>query len=122
MTVTNPNIELYCGNYFKLNADIVDVDNASVPLDITGMTVKWAMSKGSTSSYLKTPVLQKTTANGLTVVNAALGSVSIEIFTADTATMKPGNYYWELELTDAGGERAVVAVGSFTLKLNVENT
>lgn len=124
MTVVNPNVDRYLGNYFVISSTIVDEDNGGTPLNITGMTVKWALSKGSLSSYGKTPVLEKksTTAGQINIINAVGGQIEVIVRTTDTESFSTGSYYWELEITDTTNERSVVAVGTITFKRNVSNT
>lgn len=120
MSETNSTLTFFAGNYHKLSFTITDEDNGGA-LNLTGLTLKWAMTPGTIAKYSKTPKLEKTP----TVTDAVGGLCEVVILSADTggATgIGPASYYWELEATDGTGELTVLAVGQIDLKLNVENT
>ena len=127
MPKTNTKITFFAGNYRKLQFVITNADDGGNPLDLTNLTLKWAMSLGTISSYSKTPKLEKTEVAGITITDASGGLCDVEIYSADTASdntngIKPSTYYWELEAEDTSNEFEVLAYGEIELKLNVENT
>lgn len=130
MSVTNDLISFYEGNIQTLSFTITDADNAGVALDLTNLTLKWAMSKASSLDplvYSTTPKLEKTEGSGITVTDASGGLCTVTIETVDTEPdnvngIRPGNFYWELEATDLNDERTVLAVGTFSILKNVVNS
>lgn len=127
MPKANTKITFFAGNYQKLAFTITDDDNAGVPLNLTGLNLKWAMSIGTISSYAKTPKLEKSLGSGITVTDAPGGLCEVEIESVDTASgntngINPTDYYWELEAEDGASQFEVLAFGEFTILLNVENS
>ena len=136
MSVKNDTITFYEGNIQTLSFTLTnsDLPIPTDPLDLTNLTMKWALSKLSSAIdadplvYLVTALLEKTEGAGITItVPATDGLLTVRLATVDTAPgnsngIKPGNWYWELEATDAASERTVVSTGTFTILKNVVNT
>ena len=137
MAVLNENMVEYEGNIIVLQTPSTSpiVDDDGNPLDLTVRTLKFALSKLNSAidadplTYSTTPRLEKTLTSGeIEYVNSGDdGLVKIIIATADTEPgngndIGPGNWYWELEGTDADSERKVLATGTITLRKNVVNT
>lgn len=122
MAQTNQNDTFYANNIRVLEFTLTDED-AEAPLDLTGCTVRWALSALLIDgSYDTTPVLRKdsVTAGGIVVENASAGTLRVEIEAADTADLS-GRYYHELEVLDAAGDPVVVSTGYLTILANVSN-
>lgn len=119
MTVKAAQLTFYIGNKRLLRNTIIDRDNPTpnTPLNLTGMTVKWALSLQSNGQYLKEPVLTKTA----TITNAVAGECEVLLVNADTTALSPGSYYQEWEVYDPTNETEVVTVGEVVLLLNVTN-
>lgn len=119
MTVKAAQLTFYIGNKRLLRNTIVDRDNPTPnsPLDLTGMTVKWALSLQSNGQYLQDPVLTKTA----TITNGPAGQCEVLLVKADTVNLAPGSYYQEWEVYDPTSETEVVTVGEVVLLLNVNN-
>lgn len=119
MTVKAAQLTFYIGNKRLLRNTILDRDNPTpnAPLDITGMTVKWALSLQSNGQYLQVPVLTKTA----TITDAPNGKCEVLLVKADTVDLTPGTYYQEWEVYDPTNETEVVTVGEVVLLLNVDN-
>lgn len=132
MSIINDTIEFYEGNIQILSFTLTDNDNGGAALDLTNLTLKWALSKADDLDpimYKTTPKLEKTEGAGIVITNppGTDGLCRVTISTADTAPgnpneIKPGIYYWELEATDTLSERTVLAVGTFTILKNVVNS
>lgn len=130
MSVANENISFYEGNIQTLALTIINSDAADAALDLTNLTLKFALSKASDLdplTYSVLPKLEKTEGSGITVTNAIGGLCEVELLSADTEPdnlngIRPGNYYWELEATDLSLERTVLATGTFTILKNVVNS
>lgn len=118
MTVKAPKLEFYVGNKQLLRNTILDKDaDPEEPLDLTGMTVKWALSKVNGKTYAKEAVLNKTA----TITSAVDGECEVLLLKADTEDIPPGTYHQEWEVYDGSNETAVVTVGDVVLLLNVDN-
>ncbi|MGV1045482.1 hypothetical protein [Limnohabitans sp.] len=75
-------------------------DPAGVLIDLTGYSadLRVAVSKG------EAPVLQANTGNGQIVIDGPLGVVMLDLPAALTATLTPGQYVYQLDLTSPGGQ------------------
>lgn len=125
MAVTDLTTSFYAGNRHVLEFTVVDQDTSGEPaLDITGKSFQFALSKIINGVPKDTPFLEYETGSGITTTDAANGEVEVEIAAADTADVKPGTYYFELEMLAASGpaDPIVVATGNIEIKLNVANT
>ncbi len=112
MAVENPTIEIHSGDDKRLNYTIDD--SAGTPIDITGATFRWALSKRKKgvveTAPRGSPIVEKSTAGGgVVITNGPLGQVRVSLVPADTAALK-GEHYQELEMT-LGGLVSTVAFG-----------
>lgn len=125
MVQTNQNDTFYANNLRVLKFTVTDADSSPVvPLNLTGYTVQWAMSRFlSSGAYSTTPVLTKDNASkgGVVVTDAANGKVTVTIAETDTVSLS-GKFYQELEVVDGVGNATVVATGNLTINKNVVNT
>lgn len=128
MAKTNQNDTFYAKNTRVLEFTITDDENEdapSAPLDLTGCTVQWALSRiNSSGSYSSTPVLRKDSALlGGVVIDSdpSTGVVRVNIDPDDTEDLV-GKFYQELEVVDSTNNPVVVATGTLTIKRNVRNT
>jgi hypothetical protein len=115
---------MWAGNKRVLAYTVEDSDAGDGSAkDLTGLTVKWALSKmSSDGTYSTTAILEKATGgNGITVTDAAAGELEVDLDAADTSDLA-GDYYFELEVYDATPEGVVVATGTLTINRNVVNT
>lgn len=132
MAKTEQNDTMYVNNQRTLEYTVTDEDNSNNPLDLTPYTagapadIKWTLSRiDQSGNVLKdSPVLEKkyTTAGQITVSGASNEVAGVNLLSADTASLTAGDYWMELELFDAAGERVVIATGTMTLLVNVVNT
>lgn len=124
MATTDLAVSFYAGNRHVLRFTITDEDTTGSPAkDITGKTLKFAMSKFSNGVPLKTPVLEKSTASGIVITDGTNGECEVTILDTDTAAFLPADYYFELELFEPGPtDPLVVATGTITLLRNITNT
>lgn len=93
------------GTTFRFDGVARKRDGAIV--NLTGATLAWRMGaadKRATSFTL-------TEADGLTVTNAANGEYEIHIAPTRTATLNPGIYSHQFEVTEAAGDILAVMVG-----------
>jgi hypothetical protein len=77
------------------------------PLNLAGYTVASQMRKnsGSSTSY-DIPC---------TIVDPALGRIKIRLDSASTNDIPAGRYFYDVEITDAGGEKLRVIEGIITI-------
>lgn len=126
MAKTDQDDEFYLANDRVLAFSVVDEDvSPEVALDLTGATIRWAMSLVDPNSGLASPnpTLEKSTATGgVTITDAENGEVEVAIADTDTDSLPPGEYYHELETVDASGNVTVVATGTITLLQNLVNS
>jgi hypothetical protein len=89
------------------NGDLVDVSGASA--------AQWIMRKyaGSTTASI-TKTLAAAEIDVAT--SGASGIITIDILSADTTSLSPGEYYHELRITDAAGGDSTILVGHVNLK------
>jgi hypothetical protein len=90
------------------------IDMQVVPLaDITSWTLAFtAILSGGPGSAA--PSIQYTSAPGIAVTDGPTGMLRVTIATADTASLAPGVYVWEVRRVDAGFNQ-VAAEGTFFL-------
>jgi hypothetical protein len=104
------NFEIYAGDARKIAFDVKD--SADAPVDLTGMTFTWVVTKHR--SLL--PVVTKTTANGGVEVvgSAADGNAQINISGADSALLTDILYYHQCVMKDAANNETTVLTGYIT--------
>ncbi|MCA8948578.1 MAG: hypothetical protein KDE27_03705 [Planctomycetes bacterium] len=117
MTTTLAALKFFAGTKRVLNMTVYDGDaGSSTPLDLTGMTVTWAIAAKSAEGVVDAAVVASKTA---TIVSASAGTCQVTLLSADTAELDPGDYWQEWEVTDGAGEKSVVAVGDVVLRQNI---
>ena len=112
MALTGQDISMYAGETKDINFSIVDSD--SVPVNISGCTLKWGYSLNSLEPYR----LLKTSSSGITVIIASSGSFKVALTPIDTSG-KTGDYYHEALLIDGLGNVSVVANGNISIIGNI---
>lgn len=110
--------EMFAGDTKRLHFTLTSGPPANAPLDIQDAIVRWQASKGTLSRFSTIPVLTKTIGAGLEVTDAFSGTLTVELLPEDTETLK-GNFYHELEITDASGDVSTAFVGEFVIKSNL---
>jgi len=120
VTTTATPFSFHAGTKRVLNLTVYDGDDETpnTPLDLAGMTVRFALSRYSvTGEYSTDAAVSK----GAAILNAGAGTCRVELLGADTAALRPGKYRMEWEVEDEDGETDIVAVGDVTLLPNIEN-
>lgn len=123
MSVETPPLEVFARNAFLLDFTVTDGDADGAPLDLTGLTVKWALSAAPRGApgWTTTRLVEKVSpAGGVTIVDATAGVLTVQVNGADTAALL-GRYRHELEVFDGAGEAWVVAGGFITFRANIVN-
>jgi hypothetical protein len=80
-------------------------DEAGAPVDITGSTLKWLLSRSMTGEAL----VEKATGDGIELQNPAAGTFGVTLEPADTEDLEDGIYYHEAEMTLDGDISTVVS-------------
>lgn len=100
---------VYQGDTARLPFEALDAQGA--PENLDGCSIRWALSK---PEAIDSPVLTKTTDNGITVTDAAAGRLVVIINAGELDT--PGQYVQELEITLPSGETYTYGQGPFIVK------
>ena len=88
------------------NADIDLVDSNDEVYDLTGYTVASQMRKNYTSSAAVTFTCS---------TNGAGGKIFLSLTASATATIEPGRYLYDVEITSPGGVKTRVVEGIVTV-------
>jgi hypothetical protein len=105
MTAILQNFSMYQGDDVRLGVTLVDA--AGLPVSLVGATLKWGIAKKAIDGV---PLLLKTIGSGITVLDAVGGSFEVALTPSDTQSLV-GDYYHEVELTDAASKRLTVLTG-----------
>lgn len=96
----------------------VNQQDDSGPENITGAAMTFALSKQDASATSPKPsgaaLVTKTVGSGITIVDGPNGRADVALVPADTAAMKAGVFYYELQVV-LGGITATVAYGAVTI-------
>ena len=85
-------------------------------VNLTGYTGRMQIRQAVGSP---TSVLDITTTNGRMALGGSAGTVAITITAADTTTLTPGQFVYDLELVSAGGEVTRLLEGRATISAEV---
>lgn len=127
MVVADQTDSMYQGNRRKLVFTIVDEDSpltVKPPKDLTGFVVKFALARFDQNGLpvKKNPLVDlSSTGSQITVTGADNNVIEVTLEFADTATVSPNDYYFEVEVFDVMANSEVVATGTLTIMVNVNN-
>ena len=111
--------EMFSGDDLDLVVTVVDADSAVV--NITGADpVRWQLGRLATGavigpSHPGQPLVSKAISGGIVVASGISGILTISLDDTDTAALRGGDYYHELEMV-LGGKRTTVMYGVVTLR------
>ncbi len=103
------------GDQVQLNFTITD--NSGSAVNLTGGTGAFAMARTPSAS----PVIDSTASPATATINvtdAANGLLNVVITDEDSEALR-GDYYYELQWTDASGRSVIVARGVITFEHNL---
>lgn len=100
---------VYQGDTAQLPFEALDATGA--PEDLTNCSIRWAMSA---TDNIGSPVLTKTSDEGITVIDAEAGRLVVTITAGELDT--PGNYTQELEITLPSGATYTYGQGPLIVK------
>jgi hypothetical protein len=107
---------MYAGEVKALLFTIYDLDadpTGATPLDLTGYTARWSLTRAPGSGYVEESSLFK----DMTVVDAPNGVVQVDLVEADTVDIE-GNFRQQVRifLTSASDAPSVVFAGPFLIR------
>lgn len=109
MAYENQKGEAYQGDDFILNFTIENVDTAS---DLN--YARWGLSRNKHTDNL---LIEKISSDGTQVqIDTTDFIVSVILLSNETVELDSGEYYFELEVKDAGDMRTIVATGQLSIK------
>lgn len=106
------NLEMYRGDSFLLKLGLKEDGK---PVDITNATI-WFTVKEYSNDLDSNAVIQKSTSDGITILNAQLGYISIRIDTQDTDVLnlkETKTFYWDLQYQNADAVLQTLFCGKF---------
>lgn len=89
---------------------ITVIDEGGQVVNLTGSTVNWVMYRRNPDN----PILQKTTASGISLTLPVSGLLTIALLPVDTQDLL-GRFYHECEVTDASNNISTVTEGVVTI-------
>lgn len=97
------------GTTYTIN---VQYQKNGVATTLVGATVRFTMKSNEydTSETDATALVQKDVTSG-----TSAGEATIELAPADTATITPGKYYYDIKVEEAGGDIYKIAEGTIVL-------
>ena len=115
MTAKGQNFEMWQGDDKVLRVTVVD--DADVPVDISGSTIKWVIYKRTGENV----VLSKTLASGIALTVPASGIFEITLDRADTLNLLGNSFNHEAELSDASNNRSTIFTGTVAIHRSLAN-
>lgn len=114
--------EFYANNLRTFRFTLTNEDDGGDPLDLTGLELKWAMSRVSEDGVYSTKaVVEKCTEDStITIIDAPNGIIELSLTPTDTENLS-GIFYHQLEVFDGASSAIVVAEGTFTILRNIIN-
>lgn len=108
--MTDQNFEMFQGDDKDLVITVTDSAGAAV--DLTGAAIAWQMARTARSA---TPNVSKSVGSGIVITDAPGGICTISLDPTDTEGLT-GDFYHELEVTDAQANITTVLSGTVTIK------
>jgi hypothetical protein len=100
----NYDLIIYRGDYFPISVTIRDSNN--VALNLTGYTAE---------ALIKPDYASATTYAFTATITAATGKVDLLLPSTVSATLVPGSYIWDFQLTDPSGNVRTYIAGDVTV-------
>lgn len=108
---TSSDFSMYAGDDKILQVTVRDLVGTTV--DITDFTeIRWALSK---SVGRQPPILEKVLSAGVEIISGGVGRFDVTINSADTESLRHGDYYHEAEVINEDGLVATVLAGTVTI-------
>ena len=103
------------GDTRVINITCVQSDGVT-PINLTGAKVYFTVNASNSPTDDTGAAFQKVTT---THTAPTLGQTSITIANADTQTLAPGNYYYDVQLKDAAGNITSLKQDVFTINADI---
>lgn len=121
MPATGQNIVLWAGDDLILRFTIKDA--AGAPVDLTGASAKWRLTKNALTRTGSNILLEKSSANSQQIWfdhPSTFWRVFVKLLPVDTENVAPNpNYYHECQVVLSDGTVSTVVVGKFKLNPTV---
>lgn len=109
---TRKNLSMFRGDTKNINLTFTD---GTTPLDITGSSV-WMTVKNSTNDADADAILQKEVTSH---TDPTQGETTVTVDPSDTSGKEPGEYSYDIQLVQSGGEVSTVLYGDFTITADI---
>jgi hypothetical protein len=93
-------------------AQAITFSSAGNPINLAGYSLKCRVN-------LATPLELNTANGGIVIINAALGTVQLNISSAITAAITPGSYAYDLWMASPSGVETAMLSGQFIVTQNI---
>lgn len=103
------NFSIYQGDTFS-TAPAWKINNSYV--NVTGYTADMQVRQDVDSASI---IVELSTSNGRIVAGTTDGKFTLTLTAAETATLPPGNYVYDLEVTSPGGTVTKILTGGFAV-------
>ena len=113
MALTTQNDSFYSGDHRTFTFTVKDGD--AVVIDITGASFLWTCRRSALSAVAEISKVSGESPSEIDILVAANGTLVVSIYPSDTAGIS-GEFYHELQMTDAFGNVTTVAFGTLTIK------
>ncbi len=103
---------------------VVDAgQDATVTVTIPTDTTSWTMTASLRAAMGSAALATKTVGSGIVNTPGGLSSTAVITFSAaDTATLQPGGYVWDLERTNAAADYQIIDTSSFRIRGVISGT
>ena len=101
-------ISIYSGDSRNLIINVVDQNNAIVPL--TGASIEWILINNQ-----GVPALSKSVGSGITITSASGGQFTVSITVGDTRSLN-GSYQHMARVTTNDGNSSIVLTGTIAVE------
>jgi len=110
-------------DYIRGDTRVVDINcfqsDGVTPLDITGSTVYFTVNASQSPTDDSGAAFQKTTTSHIA---PTLGQTSIKILPADTQSLTPGVFYYDIQVKDASGNITSLKQDEFDINADITRT
>jgi hypothetical protein len=105
----------YAGDTIGIDFDLVEGD-AETPLDITGAELVFTAKQKSTDADNAFTTIQKNTSNGIEVLDAVNGQITVTLDPADTTNLRSDTtLIFDLQVTFSDTTVATLITGTLTI-------
>ncbi len=116
MPLFDQDFSMVSGDSRRLRIKVWLDDAMTTPKDLTGSSsVRWEMHTAPPQDAGSAPLVQKSLASGISLVDPQNGEFLVTLSPADTETIDAGTYYHESEVIDSAGDVITVTIGEVVL-------